>query len=99
MSPNSIVSWNVVSHDYENDSYEDYIEMSFSESDCKSYVLAVRGMLNYILQVLRDSSDAKYLDWDSNDLDIRVGTAPKCVISKLKEHCKEYGALHKEPSK
>lgn len=96
MSPNSIVSWNIISHNHENDTYEDYMELSFSESDYMSYVVTVRGVLDYILQVLRDGSDRKFLDWTSKDLATMVGTPPKCVRSNLKQHCSVYGNAHKE---
>ncbi|XDT02527.1 Hypothetical protein J6897_00328 [Nakaseomyces glabratus] len=92
MSPNSISSWNIISHDHENDSYEDYMELSFSESDCTSYILTVRGVLDYILKILRDGSDAKFLDWNADDLAAKVGKPPKCVCSHLREHCDKYGA-------
>lgn len=88
MSPNSIASWHIVSHDHSK--YEDYMEISFSEADCKSSVIVVRGMLNYILQVLGDSES---VDWESKDLGLRLGTAPACVLTHLREHCEAYGKL------
>lgn len=68
------------------------MELSFSESDCTSYILTVRGVLDYILKILRDGSDAKFLDWNADDLAAKVGKPPKCVCSHLREHCDKYGA-------
>ena len=93
MSPNSIVSWNVVSHDQETDTYEDYMELSFSEADFNSHILTLKGVIDYVRQVLRDSDSTNQVSALEPHSSLAIS---KCVCSHLREYCERYGKLHEQ---
>ncbi|KAL3240120.1 uncharacterized protein RNJ42_05163 [Nakaseomyces bracarensis] len=96
-SPNSIISWDVVSQDNDTKEYEDYMQISLSEADEMSYVLVLKGVMNYLIKSFKEKNVADVIDWKSTDIELRAELAGACFINKLSKACIEYSRLHPDP--
>ncbi|CCH60515.1 hypothetical protein TBLA_0C07240 [Henningerozyma blattae CBS 6284] len=65
MSPNSISAWEVLGQDPLTKKFDDYLVITYSESDILSKVITVRGMLDYILRLYgeKDIEEILFLHW------------------------------------
>ncbi|SMN21007.1 similar to Naumovozyma dairenensis NDAI_0G00360 hypothetical protein [Maudiozyma saulgeensis] len=90
MSPNSIVHWNVLSHDPNTKQYDDYMTVTISESDSLTKMITLRGIADYISGIYnRDESMMTNNMTDYSDLNVI-----SCVSNDAEQTCAAYGRTH-----
>lgn len=95
LSPSSISSWVILDQDRTTKHFEDYMLVTFSESDAISGRVTIRGLLNYILQIYHKKKIREILPIDEETATV-IQKASYCVAEKCKEACKQYGIDHVE---
>ncbi|CCH60520.1 hypothetical protein TBLA_0C07290 [Henningerozyma blattae CBS 6284] len=93
MSPNSIAFWDVISQDPNNKKFDDLLVFTYSEADEISKVMAIKGLLDYVLN-LYSAKDLEEEFIPSRDVEAILATTLGCVKQYAENVCKEYGALH-----
>ncbi|CCH59313.1 hypothetical protein TBLA_0B04780 [Henningerozyma blattae CBS 6284] len=95
MSPNSISAWEVLAQDPKTKRFDDYLTLTYGESDSRSSVITVRGILDYVLNIYKQKNlQDTYKDTLLDDFIIK--TSFKCVADSAARTCKEYGLTHPE---
>ena len=69
------------------------MELSFSEADFNSHILTLKGVIDYVRQVLRDSDSTNQVSALEPHSSLAIS---KCVCSHLREYCEGYGKLHEQ---
>lgn len=94
LSPNSVISWDVLSQNTETKSYDDYMQISVSQSDKGSYVIKMKGVLDFILQSYTKEGLNNNMDWESSGLEDRIELGGVCFRKHLRNYCEEYSKSH-----
>lgn len=94
LSPNSVISWDVLSQNPETKSYDDYMQISVSQSDKGSYVIKMKGVLDFILQSYTKEGLNNNMDWESSGLEDRIELGGVCFRKHLRNYCEEYSKSH-----
>lgn len=93
LSPSSIANWFITSQDSSTKKFEDYLVLTISEADAVSKVTYIKGVLNYILGIYKDTDINETFELTSNSKEIIEKTA-QCVFDSGVNYCKKYGAQH-----
>lgn len=95
-SPNSIISWDILSQNNDTREYEDYMQISYSEADFDSYIFVVKGVVNYIINAFRTPDLYEFMVWKKPETGSRNTLQNFCFLKNFVKYCDAYGAEHPE---